>query len=99
MLVVGFGNFRLANIFLNPVKLVFKRKLESLLTLAVAAIVIFSFFLCFVAIEILLHISGGLEKWSGSPILLDSSFEKDSGIEQALQVPPPSPSSQSPSPP
>jgi len=29
--------------------------------------------------------SGGLEKWSGSPILLDSSFEKDSGIEQALQ--------------
>jgi len=29
--------------------------------------------------------SGGLEKWSGSPILLDSSFQKDSGIDQALQ--------------
>jgi len=29
--------------------------------------------------------SGGLEKWSGSPILLDSSFEKDSGMDRALQ--------------
>ena len=30
--------------------------------------------------------TGGLESWSGAPILLDSSFEKDPMMEQALQV-------------
>jgi len=29
--------------------------------------------------------TGGLESWSGAPILLDSSFEKDPMMEQALQ--------------
>jgi 5'-nucleotidase len=29
--------------------------------------------------------NGGLETWSGAPILLDSSFEKDAGVEAALE--------------